>query len=435
MADFTDILKLNDLEHGAIHQIVCDNQLVWRRPNQNLNRVPLSIDTDGSIYNGCGYIDDYRLSSSGELRYLSFSTASGFIPYKAGDVIRLYGVRWTPFHYNKGSVSYYSYISFYDESFNILGSVNLGNAGEGTSRGICGEVEENHTIIEDYKNCVTEFHIFFTDPSDVKYVRISGYGHGEKMVITINEPIIDKSLFTNQVPLSIDENNEIYNNNLGYKIGYRVRSGGAVIESNDSSHTGFIPVKMGDVIRIQGFDFSSVSYGENAINVSDKNFTNLGQFTTQPAYYGIFSDKYRDYGSSSLIQEPNNIHKWVVPPDPNIAYIRVCGHISTTHELIVTVNEEIKYGTGLEKPYTNVRSLAEDYVGNPYGLLGYKNGYRLNSGCTPVEANGMSSTGFIPCKMGDIVRLQGINFNKNSVNYGIHRIAFFNSNKVCIGIV
>lgn len=200
MADFTDVLKLNDLEYGAIHQIVCDNQLVWRRPNHNLNRVPLSIDTDGSIYNGCGYIEGYRLNSSGGLSAVSATyvvAATGFIPYTPGDIVRMYGTKWTPYYNDQKPTGIYNYIVFYDENFSCLGSVSIGNGGDGYSRGICGSDTTAHNIIEDHQNCITEFHIAFTDPSAIKYIRISSYGHGDYMTITINEPIINKKLFTN----------------------------------------------------------------------------------------------------------------------------------------------------------------------------------------------------------------------------------------------
>ena len=56
------------------------------------NRVSTSIDTDGSIYNGTGYQEGYRLNSSGTTTEASASGAinSGFIPYD-GEVIRVYG--------------------------------------------------------------------------------------------------------------------------------------------------------------------------------------------------------------------------------------------------------------------------------------------------------------------------------------------------------
>lgn len=433
MADFTDVLKLNDLEHGAIHQIVCNNQLIWRRPNQNLNRVPLSIDIDGSIYNGCGYIENYRLESSGGIAGKDNIISTGYIPYTAGDVIRLYGVSWTPAFNCYTYADRFCYISFYDKNFSILGSVNVDNLKQNTSRGICGTDESAHTIIEDPINCMTEFHISFTDSSAIKYFRINGCGRPENMIVTINEPIVDKKLFSNQVPRSITTDGNIFND-YGYKDCWRTRSGGAEAEANAATTTGYIPLKKGDIIRISPA-FTGLN-AENAINFYDSNFTNLGQIVDTGYGYGICSGKGSIY-KSNVIDDVSTL-TYSNDFDTNIAYIRITHAIQTVKSgssLIVTVNEEIKYGTGLEKPYTNVRPLAVDYLGNPYGHLGYKNSYRLNSSCTPVSARGMSVTGFIPCKMGDIVRLQGINFNKNSINYGIHRIAFFNSNKACICIV
>ena len=53
------------------------------------NKVPSSIDTDGSIYQGHGYIEDYRLSASGELSAQTGSITTGFIPCKSTDLIRM----------------------------------------------------------------------------------------------------------------------------------------------------------------------------------------------------------------------------------------------------------------------------------------------------------------------------------------------------------
>lgn len=48
-------------------------------------------DTDGSIYNETGYITGYRLNSSGNLSSAAGGLATGFIPIKNGDIIRLDG--------------------------------------------------------------------------------------------------------------------------------------------------------------------------------------------------------------------------------------------------------------------------------------------------------------------------------------------------------
>lgn len=152
---------------------------------------------------------------------------------------------------------------------------------------------------------------------------------------------------TNQVPISTESDGvTIYNGGLGYKNGYRIRSGGAEGEASTASHTGFIPVKPGDVVRISGFIFSSAT-SENAVNVYDSSFTNLGQMT--PSYaaagYGIFaaSGAWVAYSWSSVEEESSGVWKWVVPPvESGVAYIRVTGLTQGDGSvMLVTVNEEI----------------------------------------------------------------------------------------------
>lgn len=59
------------------------------------NQIPISTDTDGSIYNGTGYMAERRISSSGSISTLATSGATnpifvtGFIPVANGDVVRL----------------------------------------------------------------------------------------------------------------------------------------------------------------------------------------------------------------------------------------------------------------------------------------------------------------------------------------------------------
>lgn len=138
----------------------------------------------------------------------------------------------------------------------------------------------------------------------------------------------------------------IYNNGKGYKVGYRVRSGGAEIESARSTITGYIKVTGGDVIRVSGADFL-VASTENAINVSDASFTNLGQIVgnTSPGY-GIFETNANlsSYGGwASVVEESYSIYKWIVPSNVGIEYIRVTGKTTNGSSLIVTVNEEIQW--------------------------------------------------------------------------------------------
>lgn len=78
--------------------------------------------------------------------------------------------------------------------------------------------------------------------------------------------------------------------------------------------------------------------------------------------------------------------------------------------------------------FTNWLPLATDTDGSIYNGIGYGPG-RLNSSGGVTSADGMQVTGFIPIAYGDVVRMQGIHFNRNSVNYGSHRICFYTADK------
>lgn len=53
------------------------------------NLIPFSTDTDGSVFNGTGYIADKTLRSDGSLGDNPGTFVSGFIPVKKGDIIRV----------------------------------------------------------------------------------------------------------------------------------------------------------------------------------------------------------------------------------------------------------------------------------------------------------------------------------------------------------
>lgn len=149
--------------------------------------------------------------------------------------------------------------------------------------------------------------------------------------------------YVNMVPLSINSDGTIYNG-TGYKDGYRLRSGGAEASQSTASCTGYIPASAGDVVRIAGVNFSSDT-NSNAINISDADFTNLGQMAMNSTYgYGTIAGT--SYGSkASVAEESDGVWKWVVPPVDygETAYIRVTGYTNgaSGSNLIVTINEEI----------------------------------------------------------------------------------------------
>lgn len=89
-----------------------------------------------------------------------------------------------------------------------------------------------------------------------------------------------------------------------------------------------------------------------------------------------------------------------------------------------------KYVEGSVTPnFENQIGSAEDTDGNVYNSIGYKDGVRLNSSGADTPTSGYSSTGYIRCVVGDVIRMQGIHYNKNSSNYGSHRITFSKEDK------
>lgn len=184
--NFADYVRL-EIPEGRVKAITrkSDDLPLWSAGY--VNQVPLSIDTDGSIYNGCGYIEGYRLSSSGALKSQEKSVATGFIPFTATDIILMAGAVWTT-----DVASGYCYIVFYDKNFAILGTANRFKSEDvGTISNRGGIVNSDKTlssVVED--DGVTRFDIAFTDGTDIAYVRISATGNSAEMIVTVNEEIV-----------------------------------------------------------------------------------------------------------------------------------------------------------------------------------------------------------------------------------------------------
>ena len=153
--------------------------------------------------------------------------------------------------------------------------------------------------------------------------------------------------YKNWIPYSVDTNGSPYNGGLGYKIGYRVRSGGVEAPLDGQACSGFMPCKGGDVLRFGFSNFASVWTDDNILNTylnfSDNSKTNLGQMTSQPANYGIFEKMPNEYKN---IKKVNGFWEYTVVDGYNIGFVRfTIPHKDSTHndptKFIVTVNEEI----------------------------------------------------------------------------------------------
>ena len=171
------------IPEGEVARITCNGTVLWQRGY--INRVPRSIDTDGSIYQGKGYIDGYRLSSSGGLSAQANTATTGFIAATASDVIRMAGAAWQ-------CPGGFCYLAFYDAAFALLGSMSCTGEGDestGYARGIV-KFKNDSVKLPTIQNGVTTFdNHTFTDGSKIAYIRVNGYGSGADMIVTLNEEI------------------------------------------------------------------------------------------------------------------------------------------------------------------------------------------------------------------------------------------------------
>ena len=120
--------------------------------------------------------------------------------------------------------------------------------------------------------------------------------------------------------------------------GYRINSSGVNVAASNTLATGYIAATGGDVVLISKWDLMSYLTTDNAIAVYDKDFNNLGVFTAKDNGYGIFAGAYSGYGISS-ITNTDGVLSWSVPPDANIAYIRISAYRADGETLSVVIDK------------------------------------------------------------------------------------------------
>jgi hypothetical protein len=335
--NFSQLKKLY-IPDGSVQSI--------KTPN---NMVPLSIDTDGSIFNGCGYLNGYRLNSSGGLTDVRNNlyykhTVTGFIPVFNKETVYIENCPW----YNINSAV--NYICAYDSNFNFIGAEF--SSGLFVTDGYHYGTKFVDTSGGNIRKCV----IKLLENSNISYIRVSVGGKyigelvsGDSIFVGVLSncyTLWEAVTYKNWVKYSTESDGvTIYNGGLGYKDDYRIRSGGAEAEAWGAAITGFIPLKRGETLRIYPA-FTGLNT-QNTINFFDSSFTNLGQITDGGVGYGICNGKENLYKSTVI----DGVSKLTLTDahDSAIAYVRIGNGIAVDYgspiktgaAMIVTVNEEI----------------------------------------------------------------------------------------------
>ena len=183
MIDFSTVKSIT-IPEGIATKIVAAGQTIWEAVGEVVsytNQVPISKDANGSIFNGKGWIEKTRLSSSGATKANDYTSTTGYIPATSGATIRIKGVAW-----NNGA----DYVCTYNSGFTFLTALN----GQGSYGG--------GTIVSRVGDVVT---VKLPTNSNIAYIRVSaihsskdaGYasvakpieGPGSYLIVTVNEEI------------------------------------------------------------------------------------------------------------------------------------------------------------------------------------------------------------------------------------------------------
>lgn len=148
---------------------------------QFTNKVPTSISENGSVFNGTGYQNDMRVRSGGALTGHSGFVATGFIPVKAGDVIRFTCDNWATA--NSGSTINFGYIS--SGAFTSIGSYTTQPATYGIYQD-SSKVNSDNIPSEESPGI---WKVTVPNDSSITYLRMSCYGTGADLIVTVNEEI------------------------------------------------------------------------------------------------------------------------------------------------------------------------------------------------------------------------------------------------------
>lgn len=152
------------------------------------NRIPLSINADGTLYNGGkGWKTGYRLNSSGAEAAATGMEVVGFIPFTLGDVA--YFANMTLIVGNSAAQASNQYIVFYDAAFAKIGTTKFTDA-------MLQSASTTYTADEsgNLKSLALDHGIFNfmgvgNQSGNAKYFRISAEEINDNSIITLNEPI------------------------------------------------------------------------------------------------------------------------------------------------------------------------------------------------------------------------------------------------------
>lgn len=176
LADGTYTLKYEDGE-GNVTEIG-----TAKIGSSYINQITISTDTDGSVYNGKGWIENKRINSSGavsDVGSYGYTGVTGFIPIADGDIIRTSANIVDP----NGSTQ--QSIGFYDADKNLIARHQYRNA--------TNKFDYDLFVINNDKSITFKHDNAYLDlAKPAAYVRFCFVGITDGAIITTNEEITEQ---------------------------------------------------------------------------------------------------------------------------------------------------------------------------------------------------------------------------------------------------
>lgn len=176
----TDILKVDKKTDDLNESLISNGVLPV--PTTYTNLVPTATTgATGNVYNGTGYLNGYRLNSSGNVVEEYPACVTGFMPYTQGATIRIVGATGLP---DRGGM----YVATYKENYELIavgetkGYVSDGGALIPRENNAYEYVINTGQLANQYR--VANF-------KDAKYIRVScNPCDGADLIVTINEEVV-----------------------------------------------------------------------------------------------------------------------------------------------------------------------------------------------------------------------------------------------------
>ena len=181
------------------------------------------------------------------------------------------------------------------------------------------------------------------------------------------------ALFTNQIINAVDTDGKPYNNGLGYKTDRYIGASGAEGDAPGYIVTGYIPIKniQSLVLKVSGYTsaltnndqmkFYNSSFANIAIDNNDRLDTNVktygGTFTDEPAFNNTVKTFTFDY---QIFKSKTSYYSGLLA-NGGVKYVRFSLNSPDLEKMVVTINENIAFGTTSAWQSTGHKFVPADY--------------------------------------------------------------------------